>query len=46
VRSVVRERGNVAALLITTEAMVAELPKKNAGGGGMPPGGVMGGMDF
>jgi len=34
-------------LLITTEAMVAELPKKNAGGGGgMPPGGGMGGMDF
>jgi chaperonin GroEL len=27
--------------------MVAELPKKNAGaGGGMPPGGGMGGMDF
>jgi chaperonin GroEL len=27
-----------------TEAMVAEVPKKNAGaGGGMPPGG---GMDF
>jgi chaperonin GroEL len=38
----------VAALLITTEAMIAELPKKNAGGGGggMPPGGGMGGMDF
>jgi chaperonin GroEL len=34
--------------LITTEAMIAELPKKNAGGGGggMPPGGGMGGMDF
>jgi chaperonin GroEL len=33
--------------MITTEAMVAELPKKNAGGGGgMPPGGGMGGMDF
>jgi chaperonin GroEL len=34
--------------LITTEAMVAEVPKKNAGagGGGMPPGGGMGGMDF
>ncbi|MEA2831845.1 MAG: chaperonin GroEL, partial [Methylobacteriaceae bacterium] len=32
---------------ITTEAMVAEVPKKNAGGGGMPPGGGgMGGMDF
>jgi chaperonin GroEL len=33
--------------LITTEAMVAELPKKNAGAGGTPPGGGgMGGMDF
>jgi hypothetical protein len=38
---------SVAALLITTEAMVAELPKKNAGGAGMPAGGGgMGGMDF
>jgi chaperonin GroEL len=38
---------SVAGLLITTEAMVAELPKKNAGAGaGMPPGGGMGGMDF
>jgi hypothetical protein len=33
-----------AALLITTEAMVAEVPKKNAGAGGMPQGGGMGGM--
>ena len=42
------ERASVAALLITTEAMVAEVPKKNAGAdaGGMPPGGGMGGMDF
>ena len=41
---------SVAALLITTEAMVAEMPKKNAGAGGMPAGGGgmggMGGMDF
>jgi hypothetical protein len=39
---------NPPHVLITTEAMVAELPKKNAGagGGGMPPGGGMGGMDF
>jgi len=28
------------------EAMTAELPKKNAGAGGMPPGGGMGGMDY
>jgi chaperonin GroEL len=36
----------VAALLITTEAMVAELPKKQPPAAGMPPGGGMGGMDF
>jgi chaperonin GroEL len=36
----------VATLLITTEAMVAELPKKPAAGPTMPPGGGMGGMDF
>jgi chaperonin GroEL len=40
----------VAGLLITTEAMVAEIPaKKGAGGGGGMGGGMpggMGGMDF
>src|SRR5712672_3437204 len=47
VRVAIQSAASVAALLITTEAMVAELPKKNAGGGGgMPPGGGMGGMDF
>src|ERR1700678_4005133 len=49
VRVAIQNAASVAALLITTEAMVAELPKKNAGGG-MPPGGGgmggMGGMDF
>src|SRR6187399_251526 len=47
VRAAIQNAGSVAGLLITTEAMVAELPKKNApampGGGGM---GGMGGMDF
>src|SRR5437588_2633776 len=50
VRVAIQNAASVAALLITTEAMVAELPKKNAaasmppgGGGGM---GGMGGMDF
>src|SRR5471032_90690 len=43
VRVAIQNAASVAALLITTEAMVAEVPKKNAGGGGgMPPGG--GGM--
>src|SRR3979490_2113107 len=50
VRVGIQNAASVAALLITTEAMVAELPKKNTGGGGMPPGGGgmggMGGMDF
>src|SRR3954469_5838257 len=48
VRAAIQNAASVAALLITTEAMVAELPKKNqGGGGGMPPGGGgMGGMDF
>src|SRR6478672_6441083 len=47
VRTAIQNAASVAALLITTEAMVAELPKKAAaGGGGMPPGGGMGGMDF
>jgi chaperonin GroEL len=48
VRSAIQGAASVAGLLITTEAMVAELPKKQApagggGGGGM---GGMGGMDF
>ena len=41
---------SVAGLLVTTEAMVAEHPKKESAGGGMPGGGMggggMGGMDF
>ncbi len=47
VRSALQDAASVASLLITTEAMVAELPKKDSpmpgGGGGM---GGMGGMDF
>ena len=35
----IQNAASVAALLITTEAMVAEVPKKNQGGAGMPPGG-------
>jgi chaperonin GroEL len=50
VRVAIQNAASVAALLITTEAMVAEVPKKNQGGAGMPPGaggmGGMGGMDF
>src|SRR6201994_2273428 len=46
VRTAIQNAASVAALLITTEAMVAEMPKKAAGGPAMPPGGGMGGMDF
>src|ERR1700761_3497115 len=47
VRTALQNASSVAALLITTEAMVADRPKKEAGGapgGGMPGG--MGDMDF
>jgi chaperonin GroEL len=45
VRTALQDAASVAGLLITTEAMVAELPKKQAPA--MPPGGGgMGGMDF
>jgi chaperonin GroEL len=46
VRTALQDAASVAGLLITTEAMIAELPKKEgaAGGGGMPDMGGMGGM--
>jgi len=47
VRVAIQNAASVAALLVATEAMVAEVPKKSQGGAGMPPGGGgMGGMDF
>src|SRR5579884_2522491 len=42
VRTALQDASSVAGLLITTEAMVAELPKEPAPA--MPPGGGMGGM--
>ena len=44
VRIALQNAASVAALLITTEAMVAERPKHEASGG--MPGGGMGGMDY
>ncbi len=41
VRTALQDAGSVAGLLVTTEAMVAELPKEPAAA--MPPGGGMGG---
>jgi chaperonin GroEL len=44
VRFAVQNAASVASLLITTEAMVAEMPKKEEPMPPMPPGGGMGGM--
>jgi chaperonin GroEL len=46
VRSALQNASSIASLLLTTEAIVSEIPeeKKDAGGGGMPGGGGMGGM--
>jgi chaperonin GroEL len=46
VRAALQDAASVAGLLITTEAMVAELPKEEAAAPAMPPGGGMGGMGF
>ncbi|TIT24633.1 MAG: chaperonin GroEL [Mesorhizobium sp.] len=52
VRTALQDAASVAGLLVTTEAMIAEAPKKESAGGGMPGGmggggmGGMGGMDF
>ena len=48
VRTALQDASSIAGMMITTEAMIAELPKDDApampgGGGGM---GGMGGMDF
>jgi chaperonin GroEL len=45
VRCALQDAASVAGLLITTEAMVAERPKKDSGAPAMPGGG-MGGMDY
>ncbi|WP_273721587.1 MULTISPECIES: chaperonin GroEL [unclassified Bartonella] len=48
VRSALQNAASIASLLITTEAMVAETPKKDTPMPPMPAGGMggMGGMDF
>ena len=45
VRTALQDAASIAGLLITTEAMVAELPKKETPAPAMPGGG-MGGMDY
>ncbi|GJD32088.1 60 kDa chaperonin 5 [Methylobacterium adhaesivum] len=50
VRTALQDASSIAGLLVTTEAMIADAPKKESTGGGMPGGGGMGGgmggMDF
>ena len=48
-RTALQNAASIAGLVITTEAMIAELPKKEAAGGhdhGHGGMGGMGGMDF
>jgi chaperonin GroEL len=44
VRTALQNAASVASLLLTTEAMVADKPEEKGDGGGMPPGGMPGGM--
>jgi chaperonin GroEL len=44
VRTALQNAASVAGLLVTTEAMIADLPKRDAPAGGMPDMGGMGGM--
>ncbi|AMA51311.1 MULTISPECIES: chaperonin GroEL [Bacillus] len=43
-RSALQNAASVAAMFLTTEAVVADKPEENAGGAGMPDMGGMGGM--
>jgi chaperonin GroEL len=45
-RSALQNAASIAALFLTTEAVIADKPEKSPAGGGMPGGGDMGGMDF
>jgi chaperonin GroEL len=48
VRTALQDAASVAGLLVTTEAMIADSPKRDNGAPAMPGGGMggMGGMDF
>jgi chaperonin GroEL len=46
VRAALQDAASIASLLVTTEAMVAEHPKKESAMPQLPGGGGMGGMDF
>ena len=44
VRTALVDAAGVASLLITAEAVLTEIPVEKNAGGGMPPGGMGGGM--
>jgi chaperonin GroEL len=44
VRTALQHAASVSGLLLTTEAMIADIPEPKGGGGGMPDMGGMGGM--
>jgi len=44
VRSALQNASSIASLLLTTEALVSEIPKEKKDASGMPGGGGMGGM--
>ncbi|MCX5512459.1 chaperonin GroEL [Kaistia algarum] len=46
VRTALQDAASVASLIVTTEALIADLPKPSSGAPQMPGGGGMGGMDF
>ena len=49
VRTALQDAASIAGLLVTTEAMIADAPKKESAAHAMPGGGgmgCMGGMDF
>jgi chaperonin GroEL len=46
VRTALQDAASVSGLLVTTEALIADLPKPASGAPAMPGGGGMGGMDF
>jgi chaperonin GroEL len=39
-RSALQNAASIAAMVLTTEAMVTEVPEEKRGGGGMPGGGM------
>jgi chaperonin GroEL len=45
-RSALQNASSIAALLLTTECLITELPEKEKPAAGGPPGGGMGGMDY